>query len=86
MTDAGEVTGGQGAMTDGGGSVGPKRRGNRGGKKHRKKQNTGSASEGSWHRVPGGASGASGSEGSWKSASKNYGGYVASSRKARGWR
>ena len=90
MTDGGEMTGGQGGMTDGGESwVGPKRRGNRGGRKHRKKQNTGSASDSGWHRVPGGASGASGSEGSWKSwksASKGYGGYVAASQKARGWR
>ena len=92
MTDAGEVTGGQGAMTDGGGSVGPKRRGNRGGKKHRKKQNTGSTSDAGWYRVPGGTSGASGSEGSrgswksWKSATKGYGGYVAASQKARNWR
>ena len=83
----GTTDGGQGGMTDGGDSwVGPKRRGNRGGRKHRKKQNTGSASDSGWHRMPGGASGASGSDGSWKSASKSYGGYVAASRKARGWR
>ena len=86
----GTTDGGQGGMTDGGDSwVGPKRRGNRGGRKHRKKQNTGNCgSEGSWHRVPGGASGASGSEESWKQASRNYtkdGGYMQASRKARGW-
>ena len=89
MTDAGEVTEGQGAATDGGGSVGPKRRGNRGGKKHRKKQNTGSTSDAGWYNIGSGASGSDGSRGgwkSWKSGTKGYGGYVAASQKARGWR
>ena len=51
MTDAGEVTEGQGAATDGDGSVGPKRRGNRGGKKHRISQNTGSTSDAGWYNI-----------------------------------
>ena len=89
MTDVGEVTEGQGAATDGGGSAGPKRRGNRGGKKHKKKH-SGSTSDAGWYNIGSGASGSDGSRGSWKSwrsGVKGYGGYVAASKKARGgWR
>ena len=95
----GTTDGGQGGTTDGGGSVhSVKRRGNRGGKKHRKKSKQDHPdwnSSGSWNRVPGSASGSerqrasgSGSDGSWKHASRNYtreGGYMQTSRKARGW-
>ena len=78
--------GAPGGATDGGGSNSSiKRRGCRGGKKHRKKTKTEDHGDWSnWNRIPG--SGNDGSGSSWK---KNYtkgGGYLSAARKARGWR
>ena len=76
----------QGGATDGGGSTfSAKRRGVRGGKKHRKKSKQDHpdwSSTGSWNRIPGSASG---SDSSWKKNYTRNGGYMQASRKARGW-
>ena len=76
-----------GGATDGGGSTfSAKRRGVRGGKKHRKKSKQDHpdwSSTGSWNRIPGSASG---SDSSWKKNYTRNGGYLSAAQKTRGWR
>ena len=77
----------QGGATGGGGSnFSAKRRGVRGGKKHRKKSKQDHedwSSPGSWNRMPGSASG---SDSSWKKNYTRNGGYLSAAQKTRGWR
>ena len=74
-----------GGATDGGGSnFTAKRRGVRGGKKHRKKTKREDHEDWSdWNRIPGSNSG---SDSSWKKNYSRSGGYLSAAQKARGWR